>query len=678
VGSPYLAGNAPYYLAVLFHDPPWKPWAIDASRIEGEGSKGWEKILNAINGVCKGEENKEKPHCRVASNIKEALEGKGEGVYKQFASVIVKRDEEKVRSHEIQAVVLVLTLAEALKSEGCGGLAGIVEEAARLILEGDWRVREADRLASALDRVLLGSVLNELGLTGKHAPKHAKNKNVLLNPFKPSRELEWAKTIQASKIVEFIIEYTRLVAQIVARLAKRAGSEQAGCDAGRLVHIAFALLEPTWYKVMGPEAANYVPPADTRLPTHTVFDHVNVALATAHWVGEGGPGGCAVVVDLAGVQQWISEARRLRDLWAASWLASLLTWKAVEDLVREYGPGTLIQPPARLHPFYASSIVLRLPEGAEKEGENYWQFLEENYGWVYAGLGLPYKWPLDATVPTRALLALPPEACEKGKSVRVEVLEAYKKAWEKILNKLVYGAPAELLAGYETKHGSLTRDNLKELIEKIEPPMAIRVYEVPVNLAYDDAKKYDPEKLFDIAEKDYIHRVPKVFAHEVLTTIHKVINKKDELAKTLFYAHILRRIGELEGKTKVSAPGRRTGPGYAKLVSKLHEATGGNPKNLKLCSVCGVAPAVFYKPEGVRTDSKWADLAKRLWADVGEEALCPYCMVKRSLRTLLLYASGKEEGKEGPKDTGYKTFAATPSIQGGPGQAILDERGPLH
>jgi CRISPR-associated protein Cmr2 len=112
-------------------------------------------------------------------------------------------------------------------------------------------------------------------------------------------------------------------------------------------------------------------PADTRIPDHTIWNHMNLASAFQ---------GCRdeaknirvsfLTFQIGPVQEFIAQARSTRDLWCGSYLLSWLTGTAIKAITDELGPDHLIFPALRaqgvfdaLHQELYSSIKY----GAEKE-----------------------------------------------------------------------------------------------------------------------------------------------------------------------------------------------------------------------------------------------------------------------------------------------------------------------
>ncbi len=86
-------------------------------------------------------------------------------------------------------------------------------------------------------------------------------------------------------------------------------------------------------------------PADTRLPDHTIWHHMD---ATAAFHAAGGPEGAALVsVSLGPVQRFIEAARSLRDLWSGSWILSWLSFQAMIPILERLGPTSVLFPALR-------------------------------------------------------------------------------------------------------------------------------------------------------------------------------------------------------------------------------------------------------------------------------------------------------------------------------------------
>ena len=76
-------------------------------------------------------------------------------------------------------------------------------------------------------------------------------------------------------------------------------------------------------------------PADTRIPDHTLFQHVDM---TAGLHAAGAPEGAAYLCFALGpVQPFIRAARSVRDLWSGSALLSWLAFQAMSPVIEKLG-----------------------------------------------------------------------------------------------------------------------------------------------------------------------------------------------------------------------------------------------------------------------------------------------------------------------------------------------------
>jgi len=129
--------------------------------------------------------------------------------------------------------------------------------------------------------------------------------------------------------------------------------------------ISLRCLEPIYLKaareVLGDRAAFLVPPpADRRTPNHTVSDHVESTSALTTCCHRESLEACLVSFDVGGVQPFILAARKTSDLWAASWLTSLLAWSALRGVCDLIGLDAVVFPYIKGNPFadaWISKIV---------------------------------------------------------------------------------------------------------------------------------------------------------------------------------------------------------------------------------------------------------------------------------------------------------------------------------
>ncbi len=94
-------------------------------------------------------------------------------------------------------------------------------------------------------------------------------------------------------------------------------------------------------------------PADTRIPDHTIWTHMQVVSALAGCVGKDGQWQPAFLkFQLGPVQDFIAAARSTRDLWSGSYLLSWLMAAGLKALSAEVGPDAVIFPNLREQPLF--------------------------------------------------------------------------------------------------------------------------------------------------------------------------------------------------------------------------------------------------------------------------------------------------------------------------------------
>jgi len=206
-------------------------------------------------------------------------------------------------------------------------------------------VRECDRLAAASDRLAfskLREVLKKVGreIYGIEPGEPIVEHVVLISPTTPSQEM-----------------YQQFYEHLGERFDEDFTNNLIRIAKGRTIFEAYLAvlrgLEPIWCKVFQQHLGNssvldaLALPADTRLPHHTVFDHLRASAAIATALHTFGDLIGLVRAEVPNVQAFISEGLKLRDLWARSWLVSAATIYALTKLFDEesgYSPDSVIMP----------------------------------------------------------------------------------------------------------------------------------------------------------------------------------------------------------------------------------------------------------------------------------------------------------------------------------------------
>ncbi|WP_437874914.1 type III-B CRISPR-associated protein Cas10/Cmr2 [Sorangium sp. So ce513] len=94
-------------------------------------------------------------------------------------------------------------------------------------------------------------------------------------------------------------------------------------------------------------------PADSRVPDHSLWDHLRVTSSLSFLSGrrhEGPAMPWLLAFSLGPVQRFIAQSRTSTDLWTTSMLLSDLVWHAMVPFVERYGPEAIVYPDLRANP----------------------------------------------------------------------------------------------------------------------------------------------------------------------------------------------------------------------------------------------------------------------------------------------------------------------------------------
>ncbi len=89
-------------------------------------------------------------------------------------------------------------------------------------------------------------------------------------------------------------------------------------------------------------------PADTRVPDHSIWDHLDLTSAFAGAFAADPDGEASLLaLSIGPVQGFIAAARKMDDLWAGSHLLSRLAWEAMKPVCEQLGPDAILFPRLR-------------------------------------------------------------------------------------------------------------------------------------------------------------------------------------------------------------------------------------------------------------------------------------------------------------------------------------------
>ena len=182
-------------------------------------------------------------------------------------------------------------------------------------------------------------------------------------------------------------------------------------------------------------------PADTRIPDHSIWDHLDLVSAFAGAFTADPDGDAALLaLSIGPVQSFIAAARSTSDLWAGSHLLARLSWEAAKVVCERLGPDAILFPRLRGIP----QVDVWLRDECDLPGE--W-FTE--CAWTKGGTDAN---PLfSAALPNRFVAVVP--AGEAGE-IAGEV-EARARSWLKSLGGDVVD---RLLSEASLRHSGDSRD----------------------------------------------------------------------------------------------------------------------------------------------------------------------------------------------------------------------------
>ncbi len=593
-------------LASLLHDPAWKPWVVSA----------------AFGGV---------------GRVLARKTGSGEPAGARHCKHLVRDLNSEADAHELDAAAAALNILEPLGEK-------LAKRVAELILDGRSLVSEADRLAAALDRWVLTYRRKELrnARVGYGEARY-------VNPLDPRFAYKPTTVPQVGAVCRFVEKLRGIVEALL------------GAPLPLLYNVLLFSLEPMWYSV----CRGCVPLADTRTPTHTVFDHVYAACSMTNWLyPEGGLGGFMVKLDVAGIQEFISSARKTRDLWAGSWLVSALAWYTVAEAVMLLGADIVLSPYPLANHFFIATLLKELESVVKESGADAGKSIVEALLELDRLARDAFLWGGAANqpiVPGTFFLALPCIDLEEKQRLQAQAermhtvnkdsaerlldalamcdeeklrryfTERFREAWQGVAKAVIgaYGSREEAggLAAILESAGALdgwSKEEAERYLEAAaaEPPLRLRVVVVDVEKAYRKLLNEVREAL----------QKPAGLA-DVLKKTEVNAGDAEELARKLLLHYMFSKAipsaeeHGLEGGLALE-PGYRIAETLEELTRRAFERPNTKPPGFHECSVCGRLPSVVYIGEGAREALRGlAGIPPSMFTE--GERLCPYCLIRR-------------------------------------------------
>jgi CRISPR-associated protein Cmr2 len=218
-------------------------------------------------------------------------------------------------------------------------------------------------------------------------------------------------------------------------------------------------------------------PADTRIPDHSIWDHLDLTSAFAGAFAADPDGEAALLaLSIGPVQGFIAAARTTSDLWAGSHLLSRLAWEAMKPVCEALGPDAILFPRLRGIP----QVDLWLRDKMELPDE-----LFKDCDWMQGGTDAN---PLfSAALPNRFVAVVP---ASQAKQIAEQVTKAVR-GWLKDLGGDVVMRLLDV-AGFDKETTEMPYAQMKQQLSGFPE---VHWAAVPFSLirCHDEAKQRDLE-----------------------------------------------------------------------------------------------------------------------------------------------------------------------------------------
>ncbi len=187
-------------------------------------------------------------------------------------------------------------------------------------------------------------------------------------------------------------------------------------------------------------------PADTRVPDHSIWNHLDMVSALGGAFADERP--ALLSMSFGPVQGFISQARSTSDLWAGSHLLSSLVWEGLKTLAIEIGPDAVVFPQLR----GLAAVDDWLLDVAEAAGQGAtWRKRFENEDSPLLKSASDANPLFAAALPNKFLAIVPAgRAGILARAVEAAVREAARR-WAEEAARKVFAAEGDWLAQIETQ-----------------------------------------------------------------------------------------------------------------------------------------------------------------------------------------------------------------------------------
>ncbi len=326
-------------------------------------------------------------------------------------------------------------------------------------------------------------------------------------------------------------------------------------------------------------------PAYTLSPDHTLFDHAD-ATSAIFGAEIDGKKPVLVLFKISPVQKFIADARKEKDLWAASHMLSTLTFKAISFIADKFGPDVVIYPHLRGNPFFHAWL----------HSKKIWEFSDSHSLKI-------------ASVPNK-FLALVGVSDEKElnnlrEGIRNEIESFLADLFDKLWNEVIVGA---LEHSDALKHLGDKKEIHKEILLKrfTLTLSSLKIHDVDVSGSKEEA--YEKVKDFvrslglpNAIESKYLQWL------DMLGSVEASNNRPTKYDLYSLYYEILTVLNAIES-THFDKPAEPAG--YKCTLCGEHLAIGGESREMM--------------------ENVWGKIHKRWPSHLrSNERLCAVCAVKR-------------------------------------------------
>lgn len=186
---------------------------------------------------------------------------------------------------------------------------------------------EADRVASSMERAFL-----------PHPERFGLKRDYFYQSFTEIRHPLSEESLSVDGIDKTLVfkKVKEAFSEIAKETERNSGKEKFFCVWRNLLHRICENVDP--------ELKKYVPvlPADTRIPDHSIWEHLKIASAINAF--KGFQNNSLFLFSIGPVQSFIFQARKTKDFFMGSFLLSYLIFTGMTEIIEKYGPTNIIYP----------------------------------------------------------------------------------------------------------------------------------------------------------------------------------------------------------------------------------------------------------------------------------------------------------------------------------------------